>query len=102
MDSQLTLKKKKILKCFIFLFVAVEKLNIFCLRRHIQILNSFSKKIVEKKIVKIRFRLFYDEKLFFLVDSPLRGGGKGFKFVTVEGFNIFCLRQHNQILILVY
>ena len=76
-------KEKRI---FSFLFVAVEKLNIFCLRRatcrniDISVLclavgrethsiyrileifalkyGSFSPKIVEKKNVKIRFRLF--------------------------------------------
>ena len=53
------------------------------------------------------------KKVLFLVVRPLRGGGVVrdrplrkkelfFLFVAVEKLNIFCLRRHVEILILVY
>ena len=50
--------------------------------------DYFSPKIEgRKKVVKIRFRLFYEKKKF---RWPLRGGGEGLNGLAISGGTFFC------------
>ena len=98
------------------------------LYREIKIFNKKWPKATEEKIILDKKKWFAftiqireaAKNFFVLVDSPLRGGRGGnvlsimekrtvfslfftfFQFVGVEKSNIFCLKQHIQILMLVY